>query len=812
MARVLCELLQRRLADVRAALEGGLHLRARERAVAGGQGQGHRAVLQRLGHVTAASCSGERRRVDADLVADLPRGGAPVADRDRDHPLVGAGLHQRWKCNTFAARADRHQLAVGDAEGCRALGREAGVVVPDHLRDRVGELLQPGVVGERAVAQGHLLVEPQLEVGGGAQGAERERRGPGGVEGSGERRLGELDEAVAQRLAPERLEGGRRALGLREDLGLQPLAEQLVRRGRRGLLRPAQERVDRRARLEDRRERGLAHRQHAAARFGVAPRFGGRVVGGEVVAGAARLVGPVGDGDLELDPAQRGREALCLRVGLQRVDAREHQRAHLARLDLGDQLVISVVTGVEQGRAGDVHRVPDRSEQLVAERRQHLRGGLADARHHQALGPGLRQLRCQPVERLSCSRRLGQRGHRSQQRVPLRVRRPRAEPAHEACERGDQLTGRERHALVGVGPRQRERGLELPEAAVVAHGGRNGLRPFVASFVTSFGLALGAFGGRLDHTGSERELAPLGELPRERHRLHPGAEEVGREGGDHLRVVESITGHHVRAVERLVGRGERGELPRRVVPGHLETGPRRLQLAERRVEGRTALGAGQHAHALGIVRGLRLGEAREDRLVEVGPGGGLARRERSARAARIIKREHGGLPHRAEPALRHRVLGVALDLDRPPVARLVEHPALRGAAAAGRGVPVGGARRDLLGLGQVRHHLGDRRARAGGEAGGGGREAHHREEVAPRVVRWRAWLRLAERHEGAVCCHGLARRRPDRKLLGELALGERADLRVASPRCEALPVSAIALRHREWLRISGGRPRSRSAA
>ena len=102
-------------------------------------------------------CGGRRRR------SRSPRATAPVtalavAERER-HGVVGvAGDHHAPAVDGRGRRsASSTSSPIGHAEAPGGGGRELGGVVPGELGDRVGQLLQPGVLGEAAVE--HPVVE-----------------------------------------------------------------------------------------------------------------------------------------------------------------------------------------------------------------------------------------------------------------------------------------------------------------------------------------------------------------------------------------------------------------------------------------------------------------------------------------------------------------------------------------------------------------------------------------------------------------------------------------------------------------------------
>ena len=82
-----------------------------------------------------------------------------------------------------AVELEANHVAVGHAQLPGRLGAEERGVAPGELGDRVGELLEPAVVGEPAVVDLGVALQHQLEV----VGRERPRARLGGRDGPGDR-------------------------------------------------------------------------------------------------------------------------------------------------------------------------------------------------------------------------------------------------------------------------------------------------------------------------------------------------------------------------------------------------------------------------------------------------------------------------------------------------------------------------------------------------------------------------------------------------------------------------------------------------
>src|SRR5262249_17334145 len=136
-------------------------------------------------------------------------------------------------------------------------------------------------------------------------------------------------------------------------------------------------------------------------------------------------------------------------------------------------------------------------------------------------------------------------------------------------------------------------------------------------------------------------------------------------------------------------------------------------------------GAGQEPDALAPLR-----EAHEDLLVDALPVERAARRHRRREPLAVVDAEQRRLADGADAAARERMLGVALDLERPAVARLHQETAAGAAAAAGGRVPERVTRGDPLGLREHRDQLLLRASRARGQGAARQREPRGLQERA----------------------------------------------------------------------------------
>ena len=135
---------QRPRADDRAAFHRMVALGRREQDRFAGPA--HVAAGKRQG-----VCRANRVAVVAHARADPARARAPVAEVHRDGTGDVTRLNECRPGHRAAAHRDRHVVAVADAERLRGRRRHQHGVVPRQLRQRLGEFLQPAVVGEATV-------------------------------------------------------------------------------------------------------------------------------------------------------------------------------------------------------------------------------------------------------------------------------------------------------------------------------------------------------------------------------------------------------------------------------------------------------------------------------------------------------------------------------------------------------------------------------------------------------------------------------------------------------------------------------------
>jgi len=250
----------------------------------------------------------QRRRVEAAIIADRPRRGTPLSERDGHHAGGDAAHCQNRGVHDAIVDTQRDPVLVLHLERLgRARGHDCGVV-PDELGDRLGQFLQPPVRGEapvvrRVVGEQHELVRAALAerlAGQILRGIAAQR---------GRRLRGQRSvEAAAQHPLP----GGLAAVA--EDLVLPTPAQESVPviGGQRRIvgsqrLRPPEERFGLLARVEQGPDHRLAHAAQTRAGGGVAPRLQVVVAGQREVRGAEGLVEPQSVPDAELRATHEGR-------------------------------------------------------------------------------------------------------------------------------------------------------------------------------------------------------------------------------------------------------------------------------------------------------------------------------------------------------------------------------------------------------------------------------------------------------------------------------------------------------------------------
>ena len=261
------------------------------------------------------------------------------------------------------------------------------------------------------------------------------------------------------------------------------------------------------------------------------------------------------------------------------------------------------------------------------------------------------------------------------------------------------------------------------------------------------GGGAGGAGRALDHVQPVHvrrlaaHLAARGELAHEAQARRVRGDEVGLEAQDDVGLVEAVL-----RLDRLA-EGEDRARARVVAAGRLPAHPLRLREAgegARHLRGESGRGdaAGEEAQAR-APSGLLLVERLPQGGPEVAPGPVLPHVEDGLRPVRVVEAQHVGLAEDVRRAQARRVVGVALDLGRPPLVALHEDPARVAIVARGGGEEEGPAQDELLRLPHVRQDLLRGLLRAGGEPGEGERGAHERHELAAtlRVLEHRGLLR-----------------------------------------------------------------------
>src|SRR5689334_9406040 len=149
--------------------------------------------------------------VDVDIVADAACLSAAIAEVHADGVVCGA-RHDPHRNRDRLALTVRDLDAVAVLEiaviGCR-LDADVRDVLPRDLRDRLGQLLEPAVIGEPAVENVWIRPEDDLHAGL-CRGCGRRRwRGSRRCRRASQYRRA-ANEAVVQRVTPERLEARER--------------------------------------------------------------------------------------------------------------------------------------------------------------------------------------------------------------------------------------------------------------------------------------------------------------------------------------------------------------------------------------------------------------------------------------------------------------------------------------------------------------------------------------------------------------------------------------------------------------------------
>src|ERR1019366_4067390 len=83
----------------------------------------------------------------------------PLSQRNRDHTRTNSARHQDRRLDRAVLRFDLDDVVLGDAELARRLGMYLGPTVPHDLRDRLGQFLQPRLVGAAAVVKKQVWID-----------------------------------------------------------------------------------------------------------------------------------------------------------------------------------------------------------------------------------------------------------------------------------------------------------------------------------------------------------------------------------------------------------------------------------------------------------------------------------------------------------------------------------------------------------------------------------------------------------------------------------------------------------------------------
>ena len=638
--------------------------------------------------------------VVADAGADAPGAPAALAEGQRRHLLGVAGQHPHRREQAAPAGRGAHHVAGGQAQARRGARAELQRVVPGELGEGLRQLLQPAEVGVAAVAHRRVGQEHRGERGGGAAarrgrgagGGRRRRGGSAGVRrggvggrsggggsrgrrhGSGRRlrRPGRPhrlegaagDAAAAQAVVPEGLEGGvvgaRRRRAARRRLA--PVAAQQGAAVAQAVGGEQGVQLGRRAAVVERRDGRLQQRRAAVVGERVAPAL---LVVRErqvPVAQRRRLVGVEAGVDAQPGAAERLRHAERGGRLVGRVGADDDERADRAGVERPRQLGQSAGAGGGVGRLDQLEGAADGAEpQVEGERVGVRRRRQAAAGEHQRVGAGgLQRLHGAALER-----RLGGVGGRRHPRRPSRqpVRRDARQQRLDARRRqGD--------APVGAGAEQARRDLggerQRQRARLAAGGARR--RP-----VHRLAHRAGAVGERV---GGERQHAARAVEPRQRRQLAAeGAPRALGGGGIAQRRVHDPARARVAPEQR----GEQGALGRRGERPGEDVQPRAVERAEPR--------------RVAAPGGLEIGPVRRRRLrrrTVARPAEALAH---GARAVGVPQLEHGSLRPGVGGAQARRVQRVALDLDRPALARADQHAVRMAVAHHRAGVVQPAARR-----------------------------------------------------------------------------------------------------------------------
>ncbi len=220
---------------------------------------------------------------------------AAEAQEDRDRRLGLARLDPRRQLQGLAAVAELDHVLAGDPHPVGQGLADEGGVVPGHPVHRLGQLLEPAVVGEPAVPDRRVGAEDELEPLGGRVASRR----PGRLWTFGLTSLAlravPVDHALAQGCPPGRLEVARQRLP-------PPVVADHLERRAVGLAQEDAQQLDGRLAGVERRDQGLLDRRRAVEGADVAPRLQRVGLGDVPVAepGGLVLVGPKVDPERDL--------------------------------------------------------------------------------------------------------------------------------------------------------------------------------------------------------------------------------------------------------------------------------------------------------------------------------------------------------------------------------------------------------------------------------------------------------------------------------------------------------------------------------
>src|SRR5580698_9936924 len=100
--------------------------------------------------------------------------GASVAERDGDGVVGMPGLNPDSALSFLPVEFEFDYVIHGEVEALGHLGADLDGIVPGELRHRLGEFLEPAVVGELSVVDGGVAADVELDGGGvGGFGSQR---------------------------------------------------------------------------------------------------------------------------------------------------------------------------------------------------------------------------------------------------------------------------------------------------------------------------------------------------------------------------------------------------------------------------------------------------------------------------------------------------------------------------------------------------------------------------------------------------------------------------------------------------------------